>query len=85
MKVTRERKRTRNRKRLRGRGITSKAACDFASAQLPNAAQSADPTKRKNVLLIVVDDLNTDLGCYGSPTVLSPNIDRLAARGGHPV
>jgi iduronate 2-sulfatase len=42
-------------------------------------AQSA--VRRTNVLLIMADDLNNDLGTYGHPLVKTPNIDRLAARG----
>ena len=37
--------------------------------------------ERPNVLFLICDDLNCDLGCYGHPLVKSPNIDRLAARG----
>ena len=34
-----------------------------------------------NVLFIMTDDLNCDLGYYGHPQVISPNIDRLASQG----
>ena len=35
----------------------------------------------KNVLLIIVDDLRPNLGCFGDPIAITPNIDRLAASG----
>ena len=36
---------------------------------------------RMNVLLIAVDDLRPDLGCYGNEQIHSPHLDRLATSG----
>ena len=46
------------------------------SATVVSAAE-----RPRNVLFIVCDDLNCDLGCYGDTTASTPNIDRLATRG----
>ncbi len=38
-------------------------------------------TTQPNVLWIYGEDLSPDLGCYGTPAVATPNIDRLAKEG----
>ena len=42
--------------------------------------QEKEPPK-PNILWIIADDLGTDLACYGTPLVKTPNLDRLAAEG----
>jgi uncharacterized sulfatase len=52
----------------------------LALAVQPASAQQPAP-RRPNVLLIMADDLNNDMGTYGHPLVKTPDLDRLAARG----
>jgi iduronate 2-sulfatase len=47
----------------------------------PDAGAQPQAGRRPNVLLIMADDLNNDLGTYGHPLVQTPNLDRLARRG----
>ncbi len=44
-------------------------------------ACSAQAAEKPNVLFLICDDLNCDIGCYDHPLVQTPNIDALAARG----
>lgn len=44
-------------------------------------AQEIKEDKPLNVLMILVDDLKPNLGCYGDNVAVSPNIDRLASHG----
>lgn len=37
--------------------------------------------EKPNVVVFLIDDLRTELGCYGSEFVKSPNIDKLASEG----
>ena len=37
--------------------------------------------KKLNVLFLIADDLNCDLGSYNHPQVISPSIDKLASNG----
>jgi len=50
----------------------------------PKAAPKAAAEKplKPNVVIILADDMGYgDLGCYGHPTIKTPNIDRMAAEG----
>ena len=52
----------------------------WASPQLART-DAQTRSKQLNVLMIPVDDLRPQLGCYGFDQIISPNIDRLAATG----
>ena len=50
-----------------------------------NSCSSADTNIDRfdnyNVLFIIADDLNCDIGVYGNKDVFTPNIDKLASEG----
>lgn len=50
-------------------------------ASVVNTPECFSADQKTNVLFLICDDLNCDLGCYGHPMVESPNIDALAKRG----
>jgi len=53
----------------------------MVTAATPAPAADKAANRPFNVLMIAVDDLRPDMGCYGNSVAKTPNIDRLAARG----
>jgi len=62
------------------RAFASSADAGASVGSAPGAQPLARRGLARNVVLIVVDDLNTRVGAWGAP-VKTPAIDRLAARG----
>ena len=63
---------------MKGRAIAAAALAATAAAGLAAAA----PPEKPNFVVIFCDDLGYgDLGCYGSPTIATPNLDRMASEG----
>lgn len=60
------------------------AALALLGLGLAGGASGSAPARaeeRPNVLFLAVDDLRPELGCYGARHMVTPNLDRLAARG----
>ena len=54
----------------------------LVAAVMLSLASSAMSAEQPNVVIIFADDLGYgDLGCYGSPTIRTPHLDRMAAEG----
>ncbi|MFM7186159.1 MAG: sulfatase [Planctomycetota bacterium] len=67
---------------VRQRCVSGLLGIALAVSALPNAARASEPPARPNVLFIAVDDLRDWVTCFGrTPQSLTPNFDRLAARG----
>ena len=60
---------------------TSEIATIALSAVLSVLPRCGFAATQPNVLMIAVDDMRPELGCYGQSEIVSPNIDGLAQSG----
>ncbi len=61
--------------------IRSAAVLILLSGACGVPSPGSAPRSRPNILWITAEDMNCQLGCYGDAYAVTPNLDRLAARG----
>ena len=67
-----------------GKPLSSLLIPIFICLLLPTFLNAADTGKKlstPNILWIIAEDMGPELGCYGHPEVVTPNLDRLAGEG----
>ncbi len=70
-------KRTERRRFLKRVGAAAAAGCGLRLL----AGEGPAPARRPNILWLIAEDLGTELACYGTKEVATPNLDRLAEEG----
>ena len=70
-------------RRAFGHRVATAVTAAFAiPASCPVQARTVQPSKRPNVLFVLMDDMRWDLmGCAGHPIIKTPALDRLAREG----
>ncbi len=53
----------------------------FASFLAVVGVTSASAADRPNIVWVVTEDISPNLGCYGDPDAITPNLDKLASQG----
>ena len=68
--------------RIKGPALTFAMALAALLAFWPTLCPAAGSARKPNFVVIFCDDLGYgDLGCFGHPTIRTPNLDRMAAEG----
>jgi uncharacterized sulfatase len=62
-----------------GLGVSAVAVPGYTSTEEKSVKEA--PRDRPNLLWITCEDISPALGCYGDPSAITPNLDRLAAQG----
>ncbi len=65
------------------RQFLATSAVGVLAAAMPRMGWAAEPSaKLPNIVFILLDDFGyRNLGCYGSKTILTPNVDKMCAEG----